>query len=318
MSSASLYPRPALAEREATASLLASADLQALLPLATLAVTGPDAASFLQGQVTCDMREVTTESSRPGGLLNLKGRLQISFRVLAVADGFVLVMPADQLAAAQQRLGKYAVFSKVTLTTGGWQVAGVLGQHAWQASGPWPAEPNQVCQDEGRMKLHLPGHFRGLVLTAAAAGSAEVTADAAAWQAWLTGSLRAGDLMLPAADSERFQPQELDFHVLQGVSYQKGCYLGQEIVARLYFRGQLKTRLACLQGSDPGGDDALTLVSGTPMTAHGQTVGELVAASWGDPAHVTVLALLRDDSEHYELISQEGRSLTLSTLPFTR
>lgn len=283
----------------ATAALLAGGDLRVALPWRALAVTGPDAATFLQGQVTTDVREVSAGVSRLGCLLNLKGRVQVSFRLIATDDGFLMLLPAGQLAPAQTRLAKYAVFSKVTLTATDLAITGVLGEQALAglAAQGWalPAERAVSRLGDGFL-VHLPGLARALLVGPGAAAGA----DAAAIAAWDAAAIAAGEYHVPAAASEQFQPQEIDYHTLLGVSYQKGCYLGQEIVARLYFRGQLKSGLCRLQAGWPA-DAEQAPTPGQAVLSGEQVVGEVLALAWPAAGRIELLAIVRLDAEAPEL-----------------
>lgn len=276
MSNPCVIPVPPLGERQHTADLLGLPDVAAPLPWRVLSVAGPDARQFLQGQVTCDVREVTAEQARPGCLLNLKGRIETNFYLMAAGEALWLILPADQAEPALARLRKYALFSKVTLDLAS-QV--VIGRLMATHDGP----PLSVRTIDNGWQLTLPGQ-RQLQLVDPAAAGAEISGFLAAWQ---TRSILSGDWLLPATDSGQFQPQELDQHVLQGVSYQKGCYLGQEIVARLYFRGQLKQRLSAVRLTLPASppEDELTL---TPAPGSGQ----IVAAAWRAADSLDLLMLL--------------------------
>lgn len=318
MSDSTVFPLPAADRRQATATALAGQDVITALPLRALAVTGADALTFLQGQVTTDMREVTASESRLGCLLTLKGRIQASFRVVAVADGFLLVLPADQLAPAQARLAKYAVFSKVTLSERPLAIRGVLGRQARarveDLGWVWPEAAQQVSHHGDALLIRLPGQDRALWL----GGDAATATDPVALAAWDSAVIASGELLLPASASERYQPQELDYHQLHGVSYQKGCYLGQEIVARLYFRGQLKTALMRLSAHLPAGDSDPGLQLGQDIMAGGRHVGEVISAAWPDAERVELLALVRQDAEDLSLTTAGGQTLPLAPLPFSR
>lgn len=307
---------PSSALRQDTAARLAAADLRVTLPWQALAVTGPDAATFLQGQATTDIREVSAEVSRLGCLLNLKGRVQASFRLVAIDDGFLLVLPADQLAAAQTRLAKYAVFSKVTLAASPLRITGVFGEQALAAltADGWTLPSDQGVSRRGDDRLvRLPGVARALLISGAATDAASDEASLAAWDC---AAIAAGEYLVPAAASEQHQPQEIDYHTLLGVSYQKGCYLGQEIVARLYFRGQLKSALCRLQADwtdDLGAAPAIgqSVLSGT------QNVGEVLAVAWPAPDRVELLTILRLDAEAPQ-IDLDGTRLSLQRSDFLR
>lgn len=306
-------PSPAL--RQDTAARLAAADLQVALPWQALAVTGPDAATFLQGQVTTDIREVSAEVSRLGCLLNLKGRVQASFRLVAIDDGFLLLLPTDQLAAAQARLAKYAVFSKVTLAVSPLRISGVLGEQALAGlvAAGWALPPDQgVSRRDSDLLVRLPGVARALLIGAAGAAAS----DEASLAAWDCAAIAAGEYLVPAAASEQHQPQEIDYHTLLGVSYQKGCYLGQEIVARLYFRGQLKSALCRLQ-ADWADDTLAAPAIGQSVLSGTQNVGEVLALGWPAADRIEVLAILRLDAEAPQL-DLGGERLSLQRSDFLR
>lgn len=320
MSEATLNTLPSADDRRATAALLAGQDLIITLPLRALAITGADALTFLQGQVTTDMREVSAGESRLGCLLNLKGRIQVSFRVVAIDDGYLLIMPADQIEPARARLGKYAVFSKVTLAERPLTITGVLGEQARQrlqdAGWQWPAAVNGVSPHEHGLLVRLPGQARALRLTTASAPAPAPAATELA--AWDCASVAAGELLLPAAASERYQPQEIDYHQLHGVSYQKGCYLGQEIVARLYFRGQLKTALTRLSMDIPSDSSLAVPQPGQDIVSDGRSVGEVISLAWPDEQRLEMLALVRQDAGELAIAGADGTLLALSPLPFAR
>lgn len=300
MSSPCVIPVPSLAARQRTADLLAAPDASGALPWRILTVSGPDARQFLQGQVTCDVREVTPTQARPGCLLNLKGRIECNFYLLAVDDALWLVLPADQVDPALARLRKYALFSQVTLAVGDQGVTGALASAS-------DAAPLSVRAQADGLALSLPGQ-RCLCISHGPAAAI----DDAFVDAWRVRAIASGDWLLPAADGGRFQPQELDQHQLQGVSYQKGCYLGQEIVARLYFRGQLKHQLTAVAADCACPSDAPELA-----LSLGQPQGELVAAAWAGPDQLRLLMLLPEDTAPVALVA-DGQALTGQRQPFRR
>ncbi|MES2720727.1 MAG: hypothetical protein V4624_07530 [Pseudomonadota bacterium] len=332
MSSSLVFTPPALDVLAAITTLQAQDDVVLTLPWRALAITGPDAETFLQGQLTTDMREVTPARSRLGCLLNLKGRVQISGRLLAWPDGYVLLLPEAQFEPARARLGKYGVFSKISLKELPLRIQGLLGQGALHRAASLglalptapridadskDADSQASSGDSLPLRIRLPGLARGLLLSSA--NEAPVLADtsattAAAQQCWEAASIRAGEWTLDVAETELFQPQEMDYHALHGVSYQKGCYLGQEIVARLYFRGQLKTELSAWQAHATDADikagDAL-------LDADGTRVGEVIRTAWSGSGAAVVLAQSKRDSAATQL---QGAStlMTLTRLPFER
>lgn len=327
MSSSLVFTPPAPDVQAALAAMSTQDDLVVTLPWRALAITGPDAQTFLQGQLTTDLREVTATQSRLGCLLNLKGRVQISGRLLAWPEGYVLLLPEAQFEPARARLGKYGVFSKISLQELPLRTQGLLGQDALHRADslglalPSLTDSDTAAQassgDSLPLRIRLPGQSRGLLLSAAddapALSDTSTMADAAL-QRWEAAAILAGEWTLDIAETELFQPQEMDYHALHGVSYQKGCYLGQEIVARLYFRGQLKTELSAWQTPQTPAEikagDAL-------LDADGTRVGEVIRAVWSGTGEVVVLAQSKRDSEATHLQST-STLLALTRFPFQR
>lgn len=167
-----------------------------------LKVSGPDAQKFLQGQVTCNVEEVTPTQSRLGAHCNPQGRVLFLFRLFLFQDAYYLLMPLDMLALALSYLRKYAVFYKLSLS---------------------------VSEED------LP----------------ELTALAAA--EWQYFDLSLGRPQIYPETSGKFLPHDLNLHQLEGISWEKGCYTGQEIIARMHYRGKLKNHLyrARIQTSTP-------------------------------------------------------------------
>ncbi|MEK6787544.1 MAG: hypothetical protein AABY68_01170 [Pseudomonadota bacterium] len=317
MPSSLVFTPPAPDVLAAIAALETQDAVVLTLPWRALAITGPDAQTFLQGQFTTDMREVTPTQSRLGCLLNLKGRVQISGRLLAWPDGYVLLLPAAQFEPARARLGKYGVFSKISLSELPLRIQGVIGTIAAHDA----ADADTCTGDSLPLRVRLPGLARALWLSSAqdepsmadtaAAGSIEAEA---ALQYWASAAIAAGEWTLDLAESELFQPQEMDYHALQGISYQKGCYLGQEIVARLYFRGQLKTELSAWLTAT----DCPSIQAGDALLdSEGLRVGEVIRAACLGTGQALLLAQTKRESEACSLQSDTGL-VSLARQPFQR
>jgi folate-binding protein YgfZ len=264
-----------------------------LLPWSVISVAGPDASTFLQGQVTTDMRELVAGQSRPGCLLNLKGRIETNFYICPQADGFLLVVDSSLQAPAMTRLKKYGVFSKVEITASPLQVVGHLNPNC--AALTLPEQSNQYTSLDGAYWLRLHGQNRFIQLCPPEKLDVGITSNADDLAMWFANSISSGDWLIDSSAQGLYQPQELDAHTLQGVSYQKGCYLGQEIVARLYFRGQLKTSLKCLKTS------VLTPLDIAPRQAvlvDDKPVGEVVAYV---AAQGLALAIVRNEHDDVQI-----------------
>ncbi len=293
--------------------------LQTLLPWSVISVTGTDAATFLQGQVTTDIREVSAGHSRPGNLLNLKGRIESNFYLCSQDNGFLLVIDQSLQEATLARLKKYGVFSKVSIENSPLVVIGHTGQAALaqltQQGVALPETSNQCISADGEYWLRLHGQTRLVQLCPAEKLPSTIHRSEAALNAWWANSILAGDWLINAAAQARYQPQELDAHQLQGVSYQKGCYMGQEIVARLYFRGQLKSELKCLQATLSGQPD---IAIGQTLLAGTQSAGEIVACAPYGPSQWLALAVVRNEHQTVDMSLADGSVVHWQAQAFQR
>lgn len=250
----------------------------ALFPLpqlAVLAIDGPDAATFLQGQATCDTRLLAGGRGLLGALCNLQGRMIVSFYVLPTDSGLALLMPRDRVAAVKAHLQKYALFSKVTLVDAGTPT--VVGA----ASGA--GETWQLVHRDGAVLLALRDGRQVGISTASPA------ADDDAARRWRAAAIAAGELLVDSANADRHLPQALNYDVIDGVSFRKGCYTGQEVVARMHFKGRMKERLYVARA------DTAAAAGSAVLDGDGRTVGSVVDAMAQDDGAV-LAAVLRHDA----------------------
>jgi folate-binding protein YgfZ len=199
---------------------------------------GADAASFLHGQLTQDVQRLGRDEARLAGYCSAKGRLLASFVVWrASADELLLACSADLLSTTLKRLSMYVLRAKCKLSdaSAGVPLWGLAGRAAAGVA-PWRCEPG----DAHSARIGLPaGDGVARALWAGAAPPDVPSLDDAAWQ-WL--EVGAGVPRVTAATAERFVPQMVNLELVGGVDFQKGCYPGQEIVARSQYRGTLKRR----------------------------------------------------------------------------
>jgi tRNA-modifying protein YgfZ len=222
--------------------------LNGVAPLPHLGViraAGPDAASFLNGQLTNDFALLGESQARLAAFCTAKGRMLASFIGLKRGpEEILLVCNRDLLAPTLKRLSMFVLRAKARLTDASEEFAlyGLAGT-ALQASGIVPAAPwSRVAARDADVVLLYPadGQPRALWIAPAAAqppaGEPMTTGD------WLWGEVRSGVATLSAPVVEAFVPQMLNFESVGGVNFKKGCYPGQEVVARSQFRGTLKRR----------------------------------------------------------------------------
>ncbi|MCW8196450.1 folate-binding protein YgfZ [Proteobacteria bacterium 005FR1] len=308
------------------------AQLMALDHLAYLLVEGPEAKKFLQGQVTCDINLVTSSHAQRGGHCNTKGRLIFSFLAVSLpsqttgSDRVALVMHRDLVEKAQQALAKFIVFSKAKLSTA--QEHQLIGLQAGDA-------PQLLSRFAPELPIADEDTTQSDQLTAVRIGAERllclVKKDQAAscWQSWAEKSSLHGYNLWHLADirdglgqvlpgsEDMFIPQMLNMHLTGGISFTKGCYVGQEVVARMQYLGKLKRHMRRLQlaASDlpaPG-----TAVYSAESDSS-QSVGNVVMAAKAD-GHIELLAVTTDsafESDALFLDAEKTQKLNQLSLPY--
>ncbi|MFS2161580.1 folate-binding protein YgfZ [Pseudomonas sp. Pseusp122] len=289
-----------------------------------LAVRGVDASKFLQGQLTCNMDYLSDAKATLGARCTQKGRMQSSFRILLQGDGCLLAMASELLEAQLADLKKYAVFSKSKLTdeSAAWARFGVQdGDGALVSLGlELPHDTDAVTRTHDLIAIRVSPNRTELWVPAEQA--AEVQSRLAAQLAegplndWLLGQIRAGIGQVFGQTREEFIPQMINLQAIGGVSFKKGCYTGQEIVARMQYLGKLKRRLyrLSLEGSDLPAPGAALF---SPV--HASSVGNVVIAAQGEQG-IELLAVLQADAVEngdIRLNAADGPALHLNELPYT-
>lgn len=250
---------------------------------------GADAAKFLQGQFTNDITRVDLAHSQLSGYCNSKGRLIALLRVFQRGDCFYLQLPHPLVATALARLKKYILMSKVTLEDASDELVGVglAGPRSEevlrQVAGAMPRGIDEVTQCGEITVIRLPGiqprfSLHGPVEAMEKTWSAlDAQAAPAGADVWTRLDILAGIPDIHPSTAEEFIPQTVNLELLGAISFDKGCYAGQEIIARLHYRGSVKRRMFI------GHSAAETLPQpGTPLHAtgdNGQAVGHIVAAA---------------------------------------
>ncbi|WP_367256258.1 folate-binding protein YgfZ [Pseudomonas sp. stari2] len=288
-----------------------------------LAVRGADAGKFLQGQLTCNINYLSDDRASLGARCTQKGRMQSSFRIVLEGDGVLLAMAGELLEPQLADLKKYAVFSKSKLTdeSASWVRFGLEhGDAALSSLGlELPADTDSVVRHEGLIAIRVSPDRAELWAPAdqadAIKGKLSAQLTEAKLNQWLLGQIRAGIGQVMPSTRELFIPQMLNLQAVGGVSFKKGCYTGQEIVARMQYLGKLKRRLYRVQL------DASELPEpGTPLFApsHGSSIGEVVLAARAEK-NIELLAVLQAEAAEagdLHLGTTEGPALHLLDLPY--
>ncbi len=294
---------------------------------ALLHIVGPDALKFLQGQTTCDTRTVTPTHAIPGAFCTPQGRIVCDFLLSELEhEHFALRLRRDIRVGSSAAFGKYIIFSKATLDA---------AREDWSPYAVWGVEAANVLSDIfGKLTTGRMGATRGddFVLVQMDeqgqqfecylrdASSTTLLARLqellpcgveAEWQALQIAS---GIARIEATTVEEFVPQILNYDLIGHISFNKGCYTGQEVVARLHYRGKPKRRTyraelplvaKCSAGSTvhdaASGDNIGTIVN--CCTTQGKT-------------HVLVAATAAGVANGLRLAAADGPLLTLGQLPY--
>ena len=287
-------------------------------------VTGDDAVTFLQGQLTQDVALMGAGEARLAAFCNAKGRMQASFIVFKrqgdAGEELLLVCSRDILPATLKRLSMFVLRAKAKLSDASAEFAlyGLAGNAIKSIAGSQGAVWAKADIDAANVVFLHPGAGQPLALWCAPAASPAPEGPRIALAEWQWLGVQSGIAMITQPIFEAFVPQMLNYESTGGVNFKKGCYPGQEIVARSQFRGTLKRRAYVAH------------TAGTPVVGqevfHASDAGQpcgLVAAAAPNPAGgfdaiVSMQTSAAADAEGGRLTlgSATGESLALLPLPY--
>ncbi|WP_311221098.1 MULTISPECIES: folate-binding protein [unclassified Acidovorax] len=296
--------------------------LDGVAPLAhmgVIRVEGEDAASFLQGQLTQDFALLGLQEARLAAFLSAKGRMQASFIGFKRSPTeILLICSRDLLAPTLKRLSMFVMRAKAKLTdaTEDFAVYGLAGTAA-QALLPEAGAAWAKRDVDGASVVRLyPAQGQARALWVAPAGTLAPAGPVLSDALWQWSEVQSGIATLTAPLVEAFVPQMLNYESVGGVNFKKGCYPGQEVVARSQFRGTLKRRAYL---AHTAGDVAV----GAEVFAHGdaeQPVGTIVQTAPAPGGGVDLLVSMQISAASAEALnatSAGGPALTLQPLPYT-
>jgi len=281
---------------DAAGELKAAAEATVLVPLTHLAIieaSGEDAKSFLHSQLTSDVNHLAEQQAQHAGWCTAKGRMQASFLVWRESGNYRLALAADLLEATQKRLQMFVLRAKVKLAASSDQVVlGVAGAKAVEAladaglAAPADNLAATVVGDVTVIRLDAARFWVVAPLSVVPTlwQALSVKARPAGLPVWRWLDVQAAFPLVTLATKEEFVPQMADFEKIGGVSFHKGCYPGQEIVARTQYLGKVKRHLYRLSSALPlaAGDelfspDNLETASGKVMSAAPSPAGGFTA-----------------------------------------
>ena len=297
-----------------------------LAHLGLIRFSGAEAQTFLHNQLSCDVAALAPGKSTYGSYCTPKGRVLATFLLWRSGEDFFMQLPSPLREPTQKQLSKYILRSKVRAADASaeWTLLGVSGKDAaalvQRAVGDVPRGVHDVINTQDAMVIRLPGDRYEIVAANNSPGFIESLSDGAEkadpdyWD-WL--DIRAGVPVILPATQEAFVPQMLNLDLIDGVSLTKGCYPGQEIVARMHFRGTLKQRmyLANIAGAErpQPGENLYSSDFGE------QSCGRIVNAARSPEGGCDVLAVIQIASSERGAVrwkTPDGPALRMLPLPY--
>lgn len=301
--------------------------------LGLIEVKGDDKETFLQGQLTNDVRAISSSLSQISGLCTPKGRLRALFSIFSRNNNLYLQLPLPLLEAQLKRLKMFVMMSKVELNdvSDGLIKIGVSGRkaekHLRDAGFNLPKEINMLTEHNGISVIRLSGDVSRFECIGA------VNEIKSLWQElqpeaqlldtvhWRLIDIQAGIPNVFSETNEAFIPQMLNLQVLNGINFKKGCYTGQEVVARMQYLGKLKRRMYRMHCN---ADDNLLPKPGSLLFSaksnSGQGAGHIVDAQKALGDGIDMLAVITSEAiDNNDIFLDEAMEIPLSqqTLPYT-
>ena len=298
-----------------------------LSDLGILSLEGADTQRFLQGQSTSDTSQLNENTSLPGAICNPKGRMLTSYQAIEpVVDTVLLAMHRPLVETTLNSLGKYAAFFKTTLNNASddYHLLGISGSDCKplldQLFDNVPQDINQLCIGKNYLLLRISAQQFLLIVNVAVAEAfwkkLSATIQPVGIGYWQLQSIRAGLAQVHAEIAEQFVPQMLNLQATGAVSFKKGCYTGQEIVARMQYLGKLKRRTyrVIIEDAKPPRQGAEIYSS-----SDNKLVGSVLLAAPADGKSSECLAILHEEQAGATslIIGGKTTAVRIAELPYT-
>jgi folate-binding protein YgfZ len=294
-----------------------------------ISFTGDDAAAFLHAQLTSDVAGLRAPATQYSGYCSAKGRLLATFLVWRLEEEILLQLPASLREAVQTRLARYVLRAKVTIAdaTPRYALFGAAGDGAAAALSRQfeyvPASIHQVSRAGDLRVTAIPIDRYVLLVPAERAGETRSSLEAVFQKRggddWTALDVTAGIPLITAATQDEYVPQMVNLDLVGGVSFSKGCYPGQEIVARMHYLGRLKQRLYRIRV-----DGARSLAAGQSLYSaefgSEQASGAILYPGARDERGVEALAVVQKASagaNDVRYLALDGPRLEFLPLPYT-
>lgn len=315
--------------RQPAASAKLPLTLMTLDDWALATITGKDSETYLQGQVTADVAQLTEHQHLLAAHCDAKGKMWSNLRLFRESEGFAWIERRSLRDTQLTELKKYAIFSKVAIAPDDSRV--LLGIAGFQARAALtnlfailPDSENQAVREGDSTLLWLEHPAERFLLVVSEETAQRVT-DALRGEAtlnnsqqWLALDIEAGMPIVDTVNSAQFIPQATNLQALGGISFKKGCYTGQEMVARAKFRGANKRALWSLAGTAsrvPEAGEDLEL----QMGENWRRTGTVLAAVQLDDGRVLVQVVMNNDMEPDSVfrVRDDAGALRIEPLPYS-
>ena len=286
-----------------------------LAHLGFLRVAGEDAGDFLQNLTSNDVRRLDENSAQYNSLCSPKGRMLASFLVFRMNGGYILQMPKEMVDRVKQRLSMYIFRSKVSISKAELAAIGLSGKNA-QTLLELPESVMETGKVDSGIAIKLSDSRFEIVAdpenAAKIAEKLETRCEKSGKSYWdRLEILDAVAVVLPETEG-LFVPQMANFELIGGVSFQKGCYPGQEIVTRTHFLGKIKRRMVLAHV-----DAAIEPSPGEEVYCREEATGTVARSAPSPEGGFDILAVIHLDNLESELRLKSGALLQMMPMPYS-
>lgn len=301
--------------------------LIALTNCSAISLTGEEQSSYLQGQVTCDVNSLEQSLLLHGAHCNAKGKVFSCFRLFNRNNTHLLFQPKSTIDSSINELKKFGVFAKVDITEcenlAFFALVGAQAVEILKSKfGQTPDGLSPVVQYESTTIVYISGATDRYLLIDEIAKIDELVGSFKlpifSQPVWNLLEILEGIPCLTEKTNGEFVPQMLNMQAIKGISFTKGCYLGQETVARMQYLGKNKKALFALSGSLSNKITQLTIEK--QLGDNWRKAGDIIAVYQSDNGNCTVQAVLANDidaSTKLRLKGEESGELVLCPLPYS-
>lgn len=298
-----------------------------LSEFSAISLSGEEQTKYLQGQVTCDVNALSENPLFFGAHCDAKGKVFSCFRLFNRENDHLLFQSKSTIAASLSELKKFGVFAKVDITeTTDLTFYAVVGKQAHdkiqQQFGQVPDSLTPVIQVANTTIVYLAGSIeRYLLIDQQTNNESNITSLALtvySSSVWNLLEINQGIPLLGDEAINEYVPQMLNLQAINGISFTKGCYLGQETVARMQYLGKNKKALFSLKGQSTNANGKLVIEK--QLGENWRKAGDITSIYQAEDNSLTIQAVLANDTDsstNLRIKDQPNSQLTVLALPYT-